>query len=62
MDNGTLVTAGQFVSVADVVGGKLTFTPATFASGANYASFTFQVQDDGGTAGGGIDTDPSPKT
>ena len=31
-------------------------------SGANYSHFTFQVQDDGGTANGGIDTDPTPRT
>ena len=27
-----------------------------------YASFTFQVQDDGGTANGGVDLDPSANT
>src|SRR5207237_251776 len=61
-DNGSAVIAGQFVSVADVSGGKLVFTPAANANGAAYASFTFQVQDDGGTANTGVDTDPSPKT
>ena len=61
-DNGVAVTAGQFVAVADINGGKLKFTPAANASGAVYASFTFQVQDDGGTANGGVDLDPSPKT
>ena len=34
------------------------FTPAANANGAGYASFTFQVQDDGGTANGGVDLDP----
>ena len=29
---------------------------------AGYASFTFQVQDDGGTANGGVDLDQSPNT
>ena len=38
--------------------GKLVFTPAANANGAGYASFTFQVQDDGGTANGGVDLDP----
>ena len=61
-DNGVAVTAGQFVSVSDITAGKLRFTPAANANGAGYASFTFQVQDDGGTANGGVDTDPSPKT
>ena len=55
-DNGTAVTAGQFVPVADITGGKLSFTPAANGNGANYASFTFQVQDDGGIANGGVDT------
>ena len=31
-------------------------------SGTNYASFTFQVEDDGGTANGGVNLDPNPKT
>ena len=38
------------------------FTPAANANGAAYASFTFQVQDDGGTANGGVDLDPTPNT
>jgi hypothetical protein len=42
--------------------GLLRFTPANNASGNGYASFTFQVQDNGGTANGGVDLDPSPKT
>ena len=58
-DNGVAVTAGQFVTVADITGGKLTFTPAANAQAAAYASFTFQVQDDGGTANGGVDLDPA---
>ena len=42
--------------------GRLVFTPAANANGAGYASFTFQVQDDGGTANGGVDLDASPNT
>ncbi len=61
-NNGTNVAAGQFVSVADINAGLLKFAPATNKSGAAYATFTFQVQDDGGTTNGGIDTDPSAKT
>ena len=38
------------------------FTPAANANGAGYASFTFQVQDDGGTANGGVDLDPIART
>src|SRR6185369_8035424 len=61
-DNGIAVTAGQFVSVADINGGLLVFTPAADANGTGYASFTFQVQDDGGTGNGGVDTDQSANT
>ncbi|MEZ0260537.1 MAG: cadherin-like domain-containing protein, partial [Alphaproteobacteria bacterium] len=60
--NGAAVTAGQFVSVANINSGLLTFTPVANANGASYASFTFQVQDNGGTAGGGVDLDQSPNT
>src|SRR5439155_136961 len=61
-DNGVAVTAGQFVSVADINAGKLVFTPAANANGSPEASFTFQVQDDGGTANGGVDLDQSANT
>src|SRR5262249_27981888 len=61
-DNGTAVIAGQFVPVADITGNKLVFTPAANGNGTPYASFTFQVQDDGGTANGGGDTDQSANT
>ena len=60
--NGVAVTPGQFVSAADIAAGKLVFTPAANAFGDGYANFTFQVQDDGGTAGGGVDLDPTPNT
>jgi hypothetical protein len=60
-DNGSPVVAGQFVSVADINAGLLSFAPAAGATGAPYAAFTFQVQDNGGTANGGINLDPSPK-
>src|SRR5438309_1298904 len=56
-DNGVAVTAGQLVSAADISAGKLVFSPAANANGAGYASFTFQVQDDGGTANGGVNLD-----
>jgi VCBS repeat-containing protein len=58
--NSVAVTAGQLVSVADVNAGLLVYTPATDASGST--SLTFQVQDDGGTANGGINLDASPNT
>ena len=43
-------------------GGLLAFTPAANANGTGYASFTFQVQDDGGVANSGTDTDLTAKT
>ncbi|MCY2987509.1 MAG: Ig-like domain-containing protein [Planctomycetota bacterium] len=61
-DNGATVTVGQFISVSDINSGKLAFTPAANANGSPHASFTFQVQDDGGTANGGLDIDPTPRT
>jgi hypothetical protein len=61
-DNGSAVLAGQFVSAADIAAGRVTFTPAPGASGTPLASFTFRVQDDGGTASGGVDTDATSRT
>src|SRR5439155_721657 len=54
------VTAGQAHVSADFSG--LVFTPPANANGTGYASFTFQVQDNGGVTNGGVDTDPSPNT
>lgn len=61
-DNATAVTAGQFVPVADITGGKLVFTPAAFGNGTPYTTFTFQVQDNGGTANGGVNLDTTART
>src|SRR5262249_13406161 len=57
--NGVAVTSVQSVTAAEIAAGDLTFSPAANANGSNYASFTFQVQDDGGTANGGADKDPT---
>ena len=62
-DNGVAVVAGNIASAWPTSpAGLLKFTPAANANGAGYASFTFQVQDDGGTANGGQDTDPTART
>src|SRR5262249_28049157 len=61
-DNGVAFTPGQSASVA--------YTPALHdalptvanGNGTPYSSFTFQVQDDGGTANGGVDIDQSANT
>ena len=61
-NNAVAVNPGDFVLAADIALGRLVFTPAADANGPGYASFTFQVQDDGGTALGGVDLDASPNT
>ena len=55
--NGNPVTALDSISLANIP--NLTFTPATNANGTGYASFTFQVQDNGGVLNGGVDLDQS---
>ena len=61
-NNGVAVTAGASVSAADIAAGRLKFAPAANANGATYATFTFKVQDNGGTANGGVDTDARART
>src|SRR5262249_18011798 len=53
--SGVAVSAGQSISAASVAPGDLAFIPAANANGAGYASFVFLLQDDGGTANGGVD-------
>ncbi|MEA3154342.1 MAG: hypothetical protein QOK44_1931, partial [Betaproteobacteria bacterium] len=60
--SGAAVSAGQSVSAVDIAAGNLVFAPAANANGAGYAGFTFQVQDDGGTANGGVDLDAVART
>jgi Cadherin-like domain/Bacterial cadherin-like domain/RTX calcium-binding nonapeptide repeat (4 copies) len=55
------VTALQTFTLADLQAGKLTYVPAA-GSGGTTPSFTFAVQDNGGTANGGVDFDQSPNT
>jgi hypothetical protein len=59
---GTPFDAGNYISLISLQNGEFTYSPPTNAEGNNLTSFTFQVQDDGGTANGGVDTDPSPNT
>ena len=58
--NGAPVTANQVIAAADIP--NLVFTPAANANGNGLASFTFQVEDNGGTANGGHDTSATPNT
>jgi autotransporter-associated beta strand protein len=59
--DGVPVVVGDFLSAADVDAGRVVFTPARDGFGSAYATFTFQVQDDGGTANGGVDLDSTPR-
>lgn len=61
-NNGNPVNAGDFISATDIAAGHLVFTPTANANGSPEATFTFQVQDNGGTANGGVDLDQSPNT
>ncbi len=57
---GTDVTSDRSIPAADL--GNLVFTPAANANGSPYATFSFKVQDDGGTAEDGVDTSASANT
>jgi trimeric autotransporter adhesin len=61
-NDGIAVNAGDFVPVTDINAGKLRFTPTSQGTGSPYATFTFQVQDNGGTSNGGVDLDATPRT
>ena len=58
----TAVTVGQVITTADIAAGKLIYKPTPGVNDAATGSFTFRVQDDGGTSNGGVDTDQSPNT
>jgi hypothetical protein len=57
---GVPVIAGQSISASSI--GTLTFTPIANASGSPYTTFSFQVQDNGGVANGGVDLDQTANT
>jgi hypothetical protein len=61
-NHGVTVNANDFVSATDIAAGHLVFTPTAHSNGAPEASFTFQVQDNGGTANNGVDLDQSANT
>jgi hypothetical protein len=61
-NNGVTVNANDFVSATDIAAGHLVFTPTAHSNGSPEASFTFQVQDNGGTLHGGVDLDQSANT
>ena len=61
-NNGVAVAAGTAIAVADINSGKLRFTPVASVVASPYTSFSFKVQDDGGKANGGADTDLTART
>ena len=56
MLSGSPVVPGQVISTSQV--GALEFLSEPDVYGAGYDTFLFSVQDDGGTANGGVNTDP----
>lgn len=61
-NNGVAVSAGDYISTADISAGLLVYLPPADANGTGIASISFQVRDDGGTANGGDDDDDSANT
>src|SRR5260221_1911203 len=61
-DNGVAVTAGQFVSAAEISRGRPLLNPRPAASAAADVSFTFQDEDDRATANGGVNVDTLQRT
>ncbi|MGA9581482.1 MAG: Ig-like domain-containing protein [Allosphingosinicella sp.] len=59
--NSVDISAGQFVTLAQLNDGDLTFVPVA-GQGGTTPTFTFQVRDDGGVLNSGVDTDQSPNT
>lgn len=59
--NGLLTLAGVPVAPGQAIGandiGALVFTPESHVNGIGYDTFSFVIQDAGGSANGGIDTD-----
>ncbi len=64
--DGVLKFDGVAVNLGDVIPagslGRLTFTPAADKNGTGLGAFTFRVQDNGGTANGGVDTAAAANT
>lgn len=61
--NGVAITiAGSFVTAAQITANQLVFQSDSNENGTPYATFTFQVRDDGGVLNGGGDTDSSANT
>ena len=59
---GLALSAATEVTVVQLDAGQLTYLPAAGAGSGPHATLAFQVRDDGGTASGGVDLDPTPAT
>ena len=55
--NGVAVYVGDYVTKDQLAAGQVRYLPPANNWGTPLSAFTFQVQDDGGTANGGIDLD-----
>lgn len=60
--NGVAISNNQVISVADINAGLLKFVPAPNFNGSGVAALIFRVQDNGGTANGGVDTSVATNT
>ncbi len=57
------LAAGAVVAVADIAAGRVYYMPPLNGNGVSipgYDRLYFQLQDNGGTANGGVDVDPTP--
>lgn len=61
-DIGEEFSVSTSITIGTINAGNLKFHAGEGGSGSAYATFTFQVQDDGGTDNSGVDTDQSPNT
>ncbi len=59
---GSVLSGPTEVTVAQLDAGDLLYAPTPGASGIAYSTLKFQVRDDGGTANGGVDLDPTQRT
>ena len=62
MISGTNASTGDYVTLAQITSNKLTYAPVGNENGDPYTTFTFQVEDDGGTSNGGVNLDQSANT
>ncbi|HYI40640.1 MAG TPA: Ig-like domain-containing protein, partial [Allosphingosinicella sp.] len=59
--NGVAIGAGDTITLAQLTAGEFTYEAPAAAANTS-PTFTFQVQDDGGNANGGVEYDQSPNT